>query len=194
MRRHIFTLALALGLLVGSAACSSGDDEQGGAASTTATSTMAEGETTVITTGTTQTTAATDGTESTMPDPGEPIPTVTPPADQPEACTLLLAAVGADAAAVVVQDDPAGSPAPSTGCRTTTDDAVSLALFYGQDPLEILAGVRALRPGGTDVTGVGQDAYQLDGTLFVDNGSRAFAVSGSGQDLVAIAQNVIGNL
>jgi hypothetical protein len=118
---------------------------------------------------------------------------VTPPANQPEACTVLAAAAGLDAAALEPDDQPYGQPAPSTGCRDAT--GVSLALFYGQDPLETLAQARVQNPVGSDATGLGQDAYESGGVLYVDTGLRAFAVTGGGRpELIALAQGVIANL
>jgi hypothetical protein len=184
--RRTACLLVALVLLAG--ACSGDDDED--AASTTSTpGTTADG--TVITTGTTQTTAASGSTST---DTTEPIPPVTPPANQPEACAVLSQAADVDASDVEVFDQPNGQPAPSTGCRVTAS-GVALSLFYGQDPLETLAVARVQEPVGSDVTGLGQDAWEAGGVLYVDTGSRAFAVTGGGRDeLIALAQRVIENL
>jgi hypothetical protein len=74
---------------------------------------------------------------------------------------------------------------------------VSVALYYGMDPLEVLATARQLTPNGVDVTGIGQDAYLVTNVLFVDTGSQAFAVSSPGltqEQLVTLAQNATNNL
>lgn len=190
-RASVPLLALALVLLGG--ACSTGDDGGETASTSTVPTTTTAGGTTVSSAGTTQQSST---SEPTTPASFEPVPPVTPPANQPEACMVLAAATDLGAETLTPQDQPQGQPAPSTGCRTTADDPVSLALFYGQDPLETLAVVRSLQPAGADVTGVGQDAYFVEGSLFVDTGGRAFAVVGAltQQQLVDLAQDVIDNL
>jgi hypothetical protein len=110
-----------------------------------------------------------------------------------------LEVVGVPAGTVgAAMDQPNGTPAPSTGCAWDGDPAVTVALYYGMDPLEILAVARQLSPGGVDVAGLGQDAYLTAGVLFVDSGSQAFAVSAgptsSRESLVPLAQNVLANL
>jgi hypothetical protein len=187
MRRAVAVI-VALGLVV--AAC--GDDDD---AATPTTSTS--GETTVTTSGTTQTIDDQPGTTSTS----EPIPAPTPPPGQPAACALLsedaLATVGVSSDAPTSADDrPDGVPAPSTGCSWRADPGVSVALYYGIDPLEILATARQISPGGVDVSGVGQDAYYVTGVLFVDAGSHAFSVGGgpTQDQLEALARDVISNL
>jgi hypothetical protein len=143
---------------------------------------------------TTTPTPTTEPPGSTSTDTTESSPPVTPPANQPEACTVLTEAAGIDASDVEVFDQPSGQPAPSTGCRVT-GSGVALSLFYGQDPLETLAVVRVQEPVGSDVTGLGQDAWESGGMLYVDTGSRAFAVTGGSRDeLIALAQRVIDNL
>jgi len=186
MRRRVLLL-LPLSL-VAFAACGSDHDNRVSDPTTTSPGTTAVG-TTVITTGTTQTTPSIDPS---LPSE-EPIPPVTPPANQPEACVVLAAAAEVDVGALEPDDRPDGQPAPSTGCRDAS--GVSLALFYGQDPLETLAVARIQNPVGSDATGVGQDAYESGGVLYVDIGSRAFAVTGGGRpELIALAERVISNL
>ena len=190
--RRAAVLTLALGLAL--AAC--GDDADDRAASTT-TSTAAG--TTVITTGTTESTSSSSTTST-----SEAIPPLTPPPGQPAACSLLSEAEFPGAAlvpdALVPDDQPDGQPAPSTGCRFEAPEAASLGLwvYYGIDPLEILAVVRQQSPGGTDVIGVGADAYYVSSehALYVDAGSQAFVVRGaiSQQDLESLATNVVTNL
>jgi hypothetical protein len=170
-------------------ACGGEDDDRSG--STSVAPTTARNGTTVITTGTTQTTEGSSPSSETT---TEPIPPVTPPASQPEACVVLAAAAGLDPGVLQPDDRADGEPAPSTGCRASNGD-VSLALFYGQDPLETLALVRVQNPVGSDATGLGQDAYESRGVLYVDAGSRAFAVTGGDRsELVALAQAVLANL
>ena len=187
MLGRVAVMTCALTLVLG--ACGGDDDDR--AAPTSIAPTTAGNGTTVITTGTTQTTEGPSAsTETTL----EPIPPVTPPANQPEACVVLAAASGLDPAVLEPDDRPDGQPAPSTGCRQSGGD-VSLALFYGQDPLETLALVRVQNPVGSDATGVGQDAWESRGVLYVDTGSRAFAVTGGDRsELVALAQAALANL
>jgi hypothetical protein len=187
------TLLLMAALPLAASACGGDDD----AASTTSSPETTAGGTTVITTGTTQTTepSGSNSTETT-----EPIPPVTPPANQPEACVVLAEAAfpgaAVDPSALTPDDRPDGRPAPSTGCRFESSRRVlTLALFYGQDPLETLAVARVENPVGSDATGIGQDAWESGGVLYVDAGSRAFAVTGGSRDeLITLAQGVIANL
>jgi hypothetical protein len=107
-----------------------------------------------------------------------------------------LEAVGVPAGtATTVADQPDGTP-PSTGCRWQSAPAVTLSVYYGRDPLEILALIRQQGPNGMDLTGIGQDAYYVSGVVFVDTGSQAFAINGNlTQDqLQSLAQNVLTNL
>lgn len=189
MRARVAPGAVLCALLLCAAPLAScGDDDDATEGGSTISPTTAV---TVPRTGTTQT-PSTDPPPSSEP-PGSPVPPVTPPPGQPEACTVLSAAAGLDPAELEPVDDPAGEPAPSTGCRSTS--GMTLSIFYGQDPLETLALVRVQQPGGTDVPGLGQDAYESGGVLYVDAGSRAFAVTAPARDeLTTLAQGVIDNL
>lgn len=194
MFRRVAFVVMAVLVAAGAfGACSNSDDDDDDAASTT---TDAPG-TTVATTGTTPTTEA---APSPAPVPSEPVPPVTPPASLPAACELLhesaFPAAAIDTSKLVPDDRPDGVPAPSNGCRWEGTDPVALVLYYGQDPLESLAIARQNSPGGSDVTGVGQDAYFVTGVLFVDTGRQAFALSGgpTQEQLEALAQSVISNL
>lgn len=104
------------------------------------------------------------------------------------------------------ESDPEGPPAPSNSCDWL-DGEMGVALFYGRDPLEILAAARQEFTGGEDVTGIGSDAYYLTqadpsdpesvtGVIFVDAGSQAFVVGGpfTKSQLETLAQNVLTNL
>ncbi len=180
-------------VLIAAASCSK-DKAEPGATSTSPSTTAATG-TTVETTGTTETTSSSSSSSEVS------IPPVTPPVGQPAACSLLsesaLTAVGVPAGTVgTVSDDPNGEPAPSKGCSWTTPE-IGVLLFYGKDPLEIMAVARQDDPGGVDIPGLGQDAfYSSAGIIYVDTGSQAFEVGGAlTQDqLTALAQNVLTNL
>jgi hypothetical protein len=179
-------LVLVAVFLIAAASCSKDDKAEPGATSTSPTATPTPSPT---------------PSESSSTPSSEPIPPVTPPAGQPAACSLLsesaLTAVGVPAGtAGTVSDDPNGEPAPSKGCSWTTSE-IAVLLFYGKDPVEILAVARQDNPGSVDIPGLGQDAfYSSAGVIFVDTGSQAFAVGGAlTQDqLTALAQNVLTNL
>ena len=207
-KRLLFVLVAAL-VVVGAASCSKGDDDADPGSTSSSPNTTEAAGTTVITTGTTETTSTDDTSSSTSSQVS--IPPVTPPPGQPAACSLLsrdaLQAVGVPA------DDPGtpesdseGPPAPSNSCDWL-DGEMGVALFYGRDPLEILAAVRQEFTGGEDVTGIGSDAYfisqadpsdpeSVTGAIFVDAGSQAFVVGGpfSKSQLETLAQNVLTNL
>jgi hypothetical protein len=194
MRVRLGLIVVAV-LVMGAFACGGDDDEP---ASSSAPPTTAASGTTAPPSDTTDPTDTADTTSSTEP----PIPPPTPPPGQPAACDLLdesaLEGVGMPAGTAGVGiDQPNGVPAPSNGCGWSGDGAVFVALYYGMDPLEVLATARQLTPNGVDVAGIGQDGYFVTGTLFVDTGSQAFIVSSPGltQDqLVTLAQNAISNL
>jgi hypothetical protein len=193
MRRRVGSIIVAT-LLVVAVACGGDDDDEPAASSVPPTT--AHSGTTALTSDTTQPADTTGTTSSTEP----PIPPPTPPPGQPAACSLLgesaLVAVGVPPGTQGVEDAGPGNVAPSTSCHWEGSPGVSVALFYGMDPLEILATARQLAPGGVDVTGLGQDGYFVTGTLFVDAGSQAFAISGgpTQEQLVTLAQYVLSNL
>jgi hypothetical protein len=185
LRRSTWFLA-ALVLVL--AACSSDKTDDASAPSSTATSAGPAP------------TQATPSPDSSSTSTSLSIPPVTPPANLPVACDVLSEAAFAgsaiDGSKLVPFEQAAGAPAPSSGCRWEGSDPVALVLYYGQDPLETLALVRVQNPNGADVTGVGQDAYFVAGTLFVDTGSQAFAVNAdrTSDQLKILAQNVLTNL
>jgi hypothetical protein len=195
-KRGVLVVVVAV-LIVAAASCSKDDKTESGATSTASNTTAATG-TTVNTTGSTGTTETTSSSSTTS---QVSIPPVTPPVGQPAACSLLsesaLTAVGVPAGtAGTVSDDPNGEPAPSKGCSWTTPE-IGVLLFYGKDPLEIMAVARQDNPGGVDIPGLGQDAfYSSAGVLYVDTGSQAFEVGGAlaQAQLQALAQNVLTNL
>jgi hypothetical protein len=177
-------------LAIGSVACGGG-----GASSTSTTATS----TTVVASSTTTPTSE-PTTEST-----DSIPPVTPPPGQPAECELLspeaLVAVGLPADAVAMRADALNRLAPATACvwsepGSEPSPLITLTLFYGADPFEILGAARSQSPGGVDVTGLGSDGYYSADVLFVDAGSTAFAIGAelTQDQLVTLAQSVIGNL
>ena len=144
---------------------------------------------------------ATETTSSSTSSSQVSVPPVTPPAGQAAACSLIsesaLTAVGVPpGTAGTESSDPNGEPAPSKGCSWTTPE-LGVLLFYGKDPLEIMAVARQDNPGGTDIPGLGQDAfYSSAGVVYVDTGSQAFEVGGTltQEQLTILAQNVLTNL
>jgi hypothetical protein len=186
VKRALSVLVAAL-VVVGVASCSNGDDDAEPGSTSIATETTAPGDPS----------ASSSSSQSSIPE-------VTQPPGQPAACAAMsesaLVAVGVPAGTVgLITNDPDGSPAPSNGCYWQSDQRIRLAVFFGADPLEILATARSDEPGGSDIAGLGADAYFVEGPpaiLYVDTGSSAFAVEGNltQEQLQSLAQNVLANL
>jgi hypothetical protein len=193
LKSGAFALVAAV-LMVAAASCSKDDKAATSTTSTVANTTAATG-TTVKTGGTTEPTSSSSTSSQVS------VPPVTPPVGQAAACSLLsesaLTAVGVPVGtAGAASDDPNGEPAPSKGCSWTTPE-IGVLLFYGKDPLELMAVARQNNPGWVDIPGLGQDAfYSSAGIIYVDTGSQAFEVGGAltQEQLTSLAQNVISNL
>jgi hypothetical protein len=98
------------------------------------------------------------------------------------------------------QFDTSASP-PVRTCYWDGDPFIRVGYYDGVDPMELLAQMRQARPDGSDVSGLGADAYYIPDDygdmLYVDTGSRVVVVQGdpvSREQLETLAQDAITNL